>query len=780
MPPARKANQKIKNEILGVALTALAFLCLAGLYVLESGYLTTSASIGAAGQLLVSIIKALTGEGKYILPFLLSLVGLRLIAGGKLKDLKTRLIGALLLFLAILTALHQPFLPGATYKEIIQVGLLGGGGGLLGALGALVMKSIFGRIGTWIVLAAIIIIAMLLLTGVSITYFLRQLFRVIIAAMQTIKKWLVDFLYTEVEVEEEEGEQEYSTRQALKRGKKVVPEAEIVPVVINPMSSLPDTSEETVEVSDFPETSAVSSSVANKKIRRKPAKAERVTAEPVANTAEGISSISEQESRYILPPLSLLNRSVRVKNPRLEKDITDRIKILEDTLDSFGVKVKVTQVSCGPTVTRYEVQPAPGVKVSRIVSLADDIALSLAASQVRIEAPIPGKAAVGIEVPNKEVAVVHLRDVLEDPAFTEASSRLTVALGKDIAGNPVVADLAKMPHLLIAGATGSGKSVCLNSLICSMLFKATPQELKFLIIDPKMVELTQYNGIPHLLAPVISQPKKAATALHWIVNEMEKRYELFAGAGVKDLARYNRLQLKENNAQASLPLIVVIIDELADLMMVAPADVEDAVCRLAQMARAAGIHLVVATQRPSVDVITGLIKANISARIAFAVSSQIDSRTILDMSGAEKLLGRGDMLFLPTGANKPLRIQGAFVSDREIEDLVAYVKQQGRPEYHPGFLKMEENGSGTIGADDELFPAAVRVVIETGQASISMLQRRLRIGYTRAARLMDMMEAKGFVGGHEGTKPRTILTNWEEYQELFGNGEDLTGRNISE
>jgi len=775
MAPARIINRKIKNEIIGVALVAIAFLCLAGLYVLELGYISSSASIGAAGQLLVSLIRALTGEGKYLFPLLLAILGVRLISGGKVKDLKPRLVGGLLLFFTILTALHQPFLTGITYREVIESGYIGKGGGLIGALGALIMKSIFGRIGTWIVLAAMFIIAFLLLTGVSIVRFSRRLAQGLFTTLHTVKGWLLVFLFTEVDEEQAERELE---KKAVRARKKTVPEPETVPVVINPLlASLPASNEEQPEASSYPEAHFPVASTEDKKTRRRP------KVSPPVEEAIGGGNVevgSEQTNPYILPPLSLLNRPVRVKNPRLEKDITDRIKILEDTLESFSVKVKVTQVSCGPTVTRYEVQPAPGVKVSRIVSLADDIALSLAASQVRIEAPIPGKAAVGIEVPNKEIAVVHLRDVLEDAAFMKVSSRLTVALGKDIAGNSVIADLARMPHLLIAGSTGSGKSVCLNSLICSLLFKATPQELKLLIIDPKMVELTQYNGIPHLLAPVISQPKKAATALHWIVNEMEKRYELFAGAGVKDISGYNRLQQKENNGQAALPLVVVFIDELADLMIVAPADVEDAICRLAQMARAAGIHLVVATQRPSVDVITGLIKANISSRIAFAVSSQIDSRTILDMSGAEKLLGRGDMLFLPTGASKPVRLQGAFVSDREIEDVVTYVKQQGRPEYNPGFLKMEENSSENMGAEDKLFPAAVRVVIETGQASISMLQRRLRVGYTRAARLMDMMEARGFVGGHEGTKARAILTNWEEYQELFGSGDDSLGRNIPE
>ncbi len=780
MSPPRVINRKIKNEIIGVALIALSVLCLVGLYVLETGYLSSSASIGAVGRLLVGIIKTLTGEGKYLLPLLFAILGIQLISGAKIKSLKPRLLGGTLLFLTILSALHQRYLFGFDFKEIIQTGLAGKGGGLIGALGGVILKSVFGRIGTGIVLTAVAIIAFLLLTGVSIVWFLRWFSQGVGAVYNTVKGWLLIFLFTEVEEDEKmQTKRKAGKRKKTKGRKKRTTEPESVPVLINPlMNSYSTGTDEQPGAVTYPEIYPPDVFKEDKKINH------RFQADEQNETAvkdDSLETDSEYPAvPYILPPLSLLNRSVRVKNPRLEKDITDRIKILEDTLDSFGVKVKVTQVSCGPTVTRYEVQPAPGVKVSRIVSLADDIALSLAASQVRIEAPIPGKAAVGIEVPNKEISVVHLRDVLEDSAFIEASGRLTVALGKDIAGNSIITNLGKMPHLLIAGATGSGKSVCLNSLICSLLFKATPEELKLLIIDPKMVELTQYNGIPHLLSPVISQPKKAATALHWIVNEMEKRYELFAGIGVKDIARYNRWQQKENDGQGTMPLLVVIIDELADLMMIAPADVEDAICRLAQMARAAGIHLVIATQRPSVDVITGLIKANISSRVAFAVSSQIDSRTILDMSGAEKLMGRGDMLFLPTGANKPIRLQGAFISDREIEDLVTYIKQQGTADYNPAFLKMEESGSEKTTLEDELFPQAVQIVIDTGQASISMLQRRLRIGYTRAARLMDMMEARGFVGGHEGTKARAVLINWDEYQKLFGTAQGVIGRNMSD
>ncbi|MGI9952505.1 DNA translocase FtsK 4TM domain-containing protein [Moorellaceae bacterium AZ2] len=772
MPPTKLVTNRLKNEIMGVLLLALALLFAAGLYTTGVGWVAPSASIGALGQFMVRVLQGLTGQGKFLVPLFFGLWGLRLIIGGQARDLNARLLGVLIFILALLSGLHQPYLPGRGVKEVLAIGLAGGGGGLIGALLSVILGTVFGRIGTWIILGALGLIAFLLFTGVSLSKTLSSICRWFKDAGHGLKEWLINFLYTEITVDDAggNGADAKSTNKSAAKA-----EREVVPVIVDNRPVAPvvtaEAKEEPAPARIYPDTPPPPVVDEEGKRRRRPRSSlpslEEVGGEPPFPTEGG------RCEDYVLPPFNLLSKPVRVKNPRLEKDIAEHIKILEDTLDSFGVKVKVTQVSCGPAVTRYEVQPAPGIKVSRIVSLADDIALSLAAPHVRIEAPIPGKAAVGIEVPNKEVALVHLREVLETPAFTESPSKLTLALGKDIAGNPVIADLGKMPHLLIAGATGSGKSVCLNALICSMLFKAKPHELKLLMIDPKMVELTQYNGIPHLLAPVVSHPKKAAAALHWVVSEMEKRYELFAAAGVKDITRYNRLQQKENDGQGALPLVVVLIDELADLMMVAPADVEDAICRLAQMARAAGIHLVVATQRPSVDVITGLIKANISARIAFAVSSQIDSRTILDMAGAEKLLGRGDMLFLPTGATKPIRVQGVYVSDREVEDLVTYIKQQARPDYDPNFLKEEEQLSSEENGGDDLLPAAVRVVLETGQASISMLQRRLRVGYARAARLMDMMEERGFVGGHEGTKPRAILINWEEYRRIFGETADI-------
>ncbi|WP_274651489.1 FtsK/SpoIIIE family DNA translocase [Paenibacillus humicola] len=465
---------------------------------------------------------------------------------------------------------------------------------------------------------------------------------------------------------------------------------------------------------------------------------------------------------YQLPSLSLLSKPPAGSRSTDMSDAHEARRKLEATLESFGVRAKVLDVVRGPAVTRYEVQPATGVKVSRIVGLTDDIALALAAKDIRMEAPIPGKSAIGIEVPNMEVSVVTMREVMETPAFQNASSKLSIAFGRDISGQPIVGNLAKMPHLLVAGATGSGKSVCINGIITSILYKARPDEVKFMMIDPKMVELNVYNGIPHLLAPVVTDPRRASLALKKIVVEMEKRYELFSKSGTRNIEGYNTLMV--DNPSAVLPYIVVIVDELADLMMVAASDVEDAITRLAQMARAAGIHLIIATQRPSVDVITGVIKANIPSRIAFGVSSQVDSRTILDMAGAEKLLGRGDMLFLPVGMSKPIRVQGAFLSDQEVEAVVGYTRPQAEAEYKEDLVpEIEEVSPENDEMLDELFDQAARIVLEAKQASVSLLQRRMRIGYTRAARLVDQMEARGIVGPYEGSKPREVLMTIDQF-----------------
>lgn len=483
----------------------------------------------------------------------------------------------------------------------------------------------------------------------------------------------------------------------------------------------------------------------------------------------------EEPETYVFPPISLLRAPKAGANVDASAELKANAERLVDTLKSFGVQTRVINVSRGPAVTRYELQPSAGVKISRITGLADDIALNLAAAGVRIEAPIPNKPAVGIEVPNKIIDVVTMREIIDTDKFYDAKSKLTVALGRDIAGNVTLADLAKMPHLLIAGSTGSGKSVCINSIIISLLYKAKPDEVRLLMIDPKVVELGVYNGIPHLLVPVVTDPRKAAGALGWAVTEMLKRYKLFADNSVRDLEGYN--SIAENSDELEkLPQIVIIIDELADLMMAAPNEVEDSICRLAQMARAAGMHLIIATQRPSVDVITGLIKANIPSRIAFAVSSQVDSRTILDGSGAEKLLGRGDMLFYPVGFPKPLRVQGCFVTEKEVEQVVGFVKHKETTEYDQKVIDeiekqaVAEKGSGGSGGGgfdekDDMLSAAIECVIEAGQASTSYLQRRLKLGYARAARLIDEMEEMGIVGPFEGSKPRQVLMTRQQWLE---------------
>ena len=491
-----------------------------------------------------------------------------------------------------------------------------------------------------------------------------------------------------------------------------------------------------------------------------------------------------EDEHYEYPPVELLSKADKKTLKGGAKALTETATKLQKTLYSFGVSAKVENVSVGPAITRYELKPAEGVRVSKIANLADDIALNLAAETIRIEAPIPGKQAVGIEVPNKEKEAVHLREVLESEEFGESSSKLTVALGKDVAGNIQLADIAKMPHLLIAGSTGSGKSVCINTIITSIIYKSKPSEVKMVMVDPKVVELSVYNGIPHLLIPVVTDPKKAAGALAWAVQEMDNRYNLFAQKGVRDIKGYNKAIEKEEGS-GKLPQIVIIVDELADLMMVAAKDVEEAICRLAQKARAAGMHLVIATQRPSVDVITGLIKANVPSRIAFAVSSQVDSRTIIDSVGAEKLLGKGDMLFFPAGAPKPVRVQGAFVSDEEVEKIVDFVKQNGTANYSEDILETIENGNKTekeiaqTDEDDETDPFlmdAIQTVVETGQASTSFIQRRFKVGYARAGRIIDQMEERGVISGFQGSKPREVLMSLEKLNELKMGKNELTNQ----
>ena len=509
-----------------------------------------------------------------------------------------------------------------------------------------------------------------------------------------------------------------------------------------------------------------------------PVKDEKVVEEKETETTE---EIDESEKRvYLLPPIDCLNMPKESNASNLEAELKQTAQKLEDTLSSFGVETRTVGICSGPSVTRYEIQPAAGVKISKITNLADDIALNLAASGVRIEAPIPNKAAVGIEVPNKNRRMVTMREVIDQPQYRNAKSKLTVALGKDITGEFVYSDLVKMPHLLIAGTTGSGKSVCLNSMIVSILYNATPEEVKLLMIDPKQVEFTIYNGIPHLLVPVVSDPRKASGALAWAVTEMLTRYKTFSENSVRDISGYN--SICESQGKKKMPQIVIFIDELSDLMMAAPNEVEDSICRLAQMARAAGMHLVIATQRPSVDVITGIIKANIPSRISLSVSSQVDSRTIIDSVGAEKLLGNGDMLYYPVGIPKPIRVQGCFLSDKEVENVVTHIKKQAQSVYDDDVMKeIDKNaantgakkkdtttseGDGSDGPADEMLPKAIEAVIEAQSASTTLLQRKLKLGYARAARIVDELEERGIIGPYEGAKPRKVLITKQQWYEM--------------
>ncbi|MBM7716667.1 S-DNA-T family DNA segregation ATPase FtsK/SpoIIIE [Bacillus thermophilus] len=621
------------------------------------------------------------------------------------------------------------------------------GGGMIGAVLFSGSHLLFDTTGTKIISFFLIFTGVLLLTGKSIGGFIEAAG---LKSLAFFKKQWAAFKNDLKEWRAEKAEKR-ARKEDEKANETVVQNEDIVKKDV----------EEEVEpiISSFTERDPAAHDQPMVTESEKPVKPKQ------ENTAdEDISqplTFTEVENKdYKLPPNSLLVRPKAADQRSEYKLIHSNAAKLEKTFQSFGVKARVTQVHLGPAVTKYEVHPDAGVKVSRIVSLSDDLALALAAKDIRIEAPIPGKSAIGIEVPNSEVAVVSLREVLESKQHQKPEAKLQIGLGRDITGEAVVAELNKMPHLLVAGATGSGKSVCINGIITSILMRAKPHEVKMMMIDPKMVELNVYNGIPHLLAPVVTDARKASQALKKVVSEMERRYELFSHTGTRNIEGYNefvnRMNVKMEDKQPLLPYIVVIVDELADLMMVASNDVEDSITRLAQMARAAGIHLIIATQRPSVDVITGVIKANIPSRIAFAVSSQTDSRTILDTGGAEKLLGRGDMLFLPVGASKPVRVQGAFLSDKEVENVVEFVISQQKAQYQEEMIP-EDIPETAAEVEDELYEDAVQLIAEMQTASVSMLQRRFRIGYTRAARLIDEMEARGIVGPYEGSKPRAVL-----------------------
>jgi len=723
-----------------------------------------SKNSGIVGEKIRLIILGVFGLGAYIVPILIITLGVALVYRKNEVHINIKFYSFSIFLLATLVALFA-----ASYKEIsgadarwidairycYALGSQNAGGGAVGGIFGYASIKLFGMIGTIAIIASVYIISILMFTEISF-----------VDTLEYIKQFVIS-IYARIKSKN----REVTATKELQKKAAVKKQEELELLEASDEERIRDIDKK-IKILDFTKHfdrnfKNKEENEANEKVKdaieKEPKDKPNKENPPLkADTAEKIVPVNNKHyTNYKLPSTNLLSLPVESKTGNGKKEVMNNVKILEDTLKNFGVSASIAQVSVGPTITRYELQLSPGVKVSKILSLADDISLSLASPGIRIEAPIPGKAAIGIEVPNKDISSVLLREVMESEEFKMQKSKITFIVGKDVAGANIVADLAKMPHLLIAGATGSGKSVCINTLIASILYKATPDEVKLLLIDPKVVELSIYKNIPHLLVPVVTDPKKAAGALNWAVMEMTERYKKFASNNVRDIYGYNSLN-KEGIDK--LPQIVVVIDELADLMMVAPGEVEDAICRLAQMARAAGMHIVVATQRPSVDVITGLIKANIPSRIAFAVSSHIDSRTILDMGGAEKLLGKGDALFYPVGAAKPIRVQGAFVSEKEIERLVSFIKDQVPATFNNELIKEIEQ-SVEIDEDeevDELLHQAIEIVVESGQASILMLQRRLKIGYSRAARLIDQMEERRVIGGYEGSKPRKVLISKED------------------
>ncbi|MFQ3610669.1 MAG: DNA translocase FtsK [Fimbriimonadales bacterium] len=708
-------------------------LVLLGLVMLMS---LTVPQTGMVGESLREAMRLLFGNGAYLLPVVLWLSAGALVFGyGKLV-LPEVIGGGLLVYLVLLGWMAQP---DSQSGEWFRSETLKATGGYLGAVLGYVLTMALGQ-ARLVVLGVVGLLGVLMMFNLPLATALRGVGRLLLTGWKGTthaSRAVASVASTTVE----------KAGESLKRKPERAPVRTQVPKLsANATTSSAETPAETVNDSSKP------AEVAETKRSRE------------ARPAQVPVPVPAHEGNYTLPPLSLL-REPSPPPKRNQAELKEKIAILERTLEEFGIGANVVEVAHGPTVTRYEIQLDPGIKVSKVVNLADNLAMALAAIAVRVEAPIPGKSAIGVEVPNDVPQAVSLREVIEREEFWNAPSLLTIALGKDVAGVPKYSDLTRLPHLLIGGATNSGKSMCLLSLISCILFRATPREVRFVMIDPKRVELSLFEGIPHLMCPVVRDVKQASGALRAVLKEMDRRYDLFATTGVRNIQGYNE-RMPESER---LPYVVVVIDELADLMMQAAAEVETSICRLAQLARATGIHLVVATQRPSVDVITGTIKANIASRIAFAVSSQVDSRTILDQVGAERLLGRGDMLYLPIDASKPMRIQGCFLSESEIEALVEFWRAQEAPVYllNPTDFDIPSAGYEEDEEDDELYPSAVRLVVAHGQASTSMLQRRFKIGYGRAARLLDLMERRGIVGPLDGAKPRQVLVNREEAEQML-------------
>lgn len=746
-------KRNVKIEIIGILIVSIGLLSLLSMYNKSTGFI---------GNVIKKYSILIAGLGGYVFPAIILLLGFLFIVN-KIDYIK-KTVSVIITYFGFLTILDInfiSFIDGLSFFERVKfsintnnsalaAGNLASGGGIIGSSLSYISLSLFGVVGSYIVIIAIILISFLLFTNISILSLLKDIFNNIVIMFKSGFNSIKDFVYIE---SKEKKDSQNTIKNDNSNSLKIVEQNER-----NNDLVLSSEIGNKIRVLDYTKNTE-ESKLTIEKTEDKDLEKEELNTE-----APNEIQVQESYDNFRLPDIELFKDIKTSVKTTEKKEVLLNANKLIDTLNNFGIEAKILQISIGPSITRYEIQPAPGVKVSKIVSLTNDIALSLASSDIRMEAPIPGKSAIGIEVPNKNKIGVGLKEILESKEYSEINTLIPFALGKDIAGKPIVTNIEKMPHLLIAGATGSGKSVCINTLITSILFKARPDEVKLMLIDPKVVELSIYNGIPHLLIPVVTDPKKAAFSLNWAVQEMTRRYNLFAKNSVRDLDSYNN-KASNNLDMEKLPQLVIIIDELADLMMVSASEVEDYICRLAQMARAAGIHLIVATQRPSVDIITGTIKANIPSRISFAVSSQADSRTILDMGGAEKLLGRGDMLFYPVGESKPIRIQGAFISEDEINNLVEYLKSQCIVQYEEKIVGEINNNFKLSSSDsDELLPSAIEIVVDEGQASISLLQRRLRIGYARAARIIDEMEERGVVGGYEGSKPRKVLITKEEFE----------------
>lgn len=770
------AKAMIRDEILGIIIIALgAFLIIA----LQTKY------AGAAGSGISDGLKGCFGFAAFILPYYFIIYGILLFTG------KTIHIGIKSILLLFVVFLMIALINAGRYMdpkagldnfhgvvESFKEGIALDGGGLFGmSLGSLLVSWI-GVPGLYILTFVIIFICLLLLINTPVSRFFEGIQR---TRRRKALEAEARIIAQEEEVEAARAERarmrEEAARQGAVTGKR--PDRIINLLDDEEPGAKPVTGKRVRKKKPIAETQYEPAEVKEKEKKKKPE--EKLTNKDAAESTLDKGEFNEETvgENYKFPAVDLLNKGKRNASNRAEteKALLAKAQKLEETLASFGIAAHVTNVSQGPAVTRYEVHPESGVKVKGIKNLADDIALNMEARSIRIEAPIPGKPAVGIEIENDRINMVTVREIIESNAFRSADSKISFAVGKDIAGKSIVADLKAMPHLLIAGSTGSGKSVCINSIITSILYKARPDEVKLVLIDPKVVELSNYNGIPHMLIPVVTEPAKAAAALNWAVAEMDDRYKRFAEISCRDLDSYNekikkkKYAVKDGEPVKPMPQVVIVIDELADLMMAAPSQVEDSICRLAQKARAAGMHLIVATQRPSVDVITGVIKANIPSRIAFAVSSQVDSRTILDMVGAEKLVGKGDMLFNPLGSGKPTRVQGAFISDAEVNEVIDFVKSQvEETKYSEEVIERIERANtpdaekGERDDGDELLPEAIELVVGAGQASVSMLQRRFRIGYNRAARIIDMMEERQIIGPSEGSKPRRVLISEEDLQ----------------